>query len=313
MHDQADQLRRLVREAVDLRGELAPGGPLIAVSSAHRHLGASTIACGLACELASLGKQVTLVDANFAAPRLAAMLDVEPPGTLADVLAGARRAIEVLAPVNDSLRLLAAEPADGDVELNADAFARLHGELVAVARQCDALVIDAGAGMNPWIDRLWQLASHVLLVATPAPASVVDAYAAVKLSRHDRLAGKLQLLVTRCDASADAARIHAGFSDTCQRFLGQTVKPPAVLPAFGEAPDANFQRSLRLLAADLACDFRALASRLPRRTASNSANRLSHSQSVSIDAAAACRACPGFEADPTPPPTPSLRWGLLPD
>lgn len=266
MHDQADQLRRLVREAVELRGELAPGAPLIVVSGAQRRLGASTIACGLAGELTSLGKQIALVDANFVAPSLAAMLDVEPPGTLADVLAGARRAIEVLTPAAENLRLLAAEPGEVDVELSAEAFSRIHGELVALARQCDAIVIDAGAGTSPWVDRLWQLANHVLLVATPAPASVVDAYAAVKLSRHDRLAGKLQLVVTRCDAAADAARIHAGFNDTCERFLGQSVKPPAVLPAFGEAPDATFQRSLRLLAADLACDFRALASRLPRKT-----------------------------------------------
>jgi MinD-like ATPase involved in chromosome partitioning or flagellar assembly len=274
MHDQADQLRRLVREAVDLRGELAPGGPLIVVSGAQPLLGATTIACGLARELAGLGKQVTLVDANLASPRLAAALQVEPRGMLAEVLAGARRAIEVLTPVGDNLRLLATEPAESDVELSADAFGRLHAELAAVSRQSDALIIDAGAGMNPWIDRLWQLAGHVLLVTKPRSASIVDAYAAVKLSRHDRLEGKLQLVVTRCDAAADAARIHAGFSDTCQRFLGQTVKPPALLPAFGDAPDVNFHRSLRLLAADLACDFRALASHVPRRMAPAPSHRL---------------------------------------
>jgi flagellar biosynthesis protein FlhG len=313
MHDQADQLRRLVREAVELRGELAPGAPLIVVSGAQRHLGASTIACGLARELTSLGKQITLVDASFAAPRLAAMLAVEAPGSLADVLAGSRRAIEVLTPAGENLRLLAAAPGHANVELSADAFARLHGELVAVARQCDALVIDAGAGMNPWVDRLWQLASHVLLVAAPASASVVDAYAAVKLSRHDRLAGKLQLVMARCDAAADAARIHAGFSDTCERFLGQSVKPPAVLPAFGDTPDANFQRSLRLLAADLACDFRVLAARLPRRHPGNAASRVPLAQTFVSNSALAPGASRGFEADPTPSPTPSSRWGLLPE
>jgi flagellar biosynthesis protein FlhG len=309
MHDQADQLRRLVREAVDLRGELAPGAPLIVVSGAQRRLGASTIACGLARELTSLGKKITLVDANVAAPRLAAMLDVDPSGTLADVLAGARRAIEVLTPTAENLRLLAAEPAAADVELGAEAFARLQGELGAVARQCDALLIDAGAGMNPWIDRLWQLASHVLLAATPASASIVAAYAAVKLSRHDCLAGRLQLAITRCDAAADAARIHAGFSDTCLRFLGQAVKAPAVLPTFVETPDASFQRSLRLLAADLACDFRVLASRLPRRAA-YSPRYEPPAIAKSTPAPGASR---GIEVAPPEPPTPSLRWGLESD
>jgi hypothetical protein len=103
--------------------------------------------------------------------------------------------------------------------------------------------------MTPWIDRLWQLAQHVLLVVQPASSSIVDAYAAIKQSHSERTAGKLQLVVTRCDAGADAARIHSGLNATCERFLGQSLKPPAVLPT-QTSDDASFHRSVRLLAAE---------------------------------------------------------------
>ncbi|HYO25319.1 MAG TPA: hypothetical protein VEQ85_10260 [Lacipirellulaceae bacterium] len=144
--------------------------------------------------------------------------------------------------------------------------------------------------MTPWVDQLWQLAHRVLLVTTPAPAAVVDAYAAVKHSHHQRLAGKLQLVVTRCDAPADAARIHAGFSETCVRFLGQAIGPPAILPTFPRSAAAStgahpptadpYARSLRLLAADLACDFRALAARLPERGARHQRSQFSSQPSA---------------------------------
>jgi MinD-like ATPase involved in chromosome partitioning or flagellar assembly len=263
MHDQADQLRRLVREAIDVRGDLAPGAPLIAVSGAQPRLGATTIACGLARELASLGKQVTLVDANLAAPAIAEQFEATPYGTLAEVLVGSRRAIEVLTPVADNIHILAGDAEPASAPLDAEAFAHLYAELAALSRQCDVVIIDAGAGMNPWVDRLWQLASQTLLVTTPAAPAVLDAYTALKLSDHERAAAKLQLVVTRCDAAADAARIHGGFSATSERFLGHAIRPPAVLPTITATGDA-FQRSVRVLAADLACDLRALALRVPR-------------------------------------------------
>lgn len=288
MPDQATELRRLVREAVDVRADLAPGAPVIVLSAAQPRLGATTAVCGLARQLLELGKRVILIDANFPAPALAERYRIRPHGTLANVLAGSRRAVEVLATPLENLRVLpgAAQTASGAgapqgpatpavPQLDGQSIRRLQGELAALARQADVVLVDAGAGMTPWVDQLWQLAHRVLLITTPAPAAVVDAYAAVKHSHHERLAGKLQLVVTRCDAPADAARIHAGFSETCVRFLGQAVAPPAILPAFphvaaGGAPAHPqaadpYARSLRLLAADLACDFRALAARLPER------------------------------------------------
>jgi flagellar biosynthesis protein FlhG len=265
MHDQADQLRKLVREAVEHHADLAPGAPIIAVAGARPGVGATTFTCGLARELASLGKQVVLVDANLAVPALAERLGVDARGTLTDVLAGARRAIEVLADPASNIRLLAGAPAPNAPQLDAQAFSNLHREIAAISRRCDIVLLDAGRGMTPWIDRLWQLASHVLLLATPDRQTMLDAYAAIKLSRHERTASKLQLVVTHCDAGADAARVHAGLSATCERFLGSAIRPPAVLPTLAPEDDAAFQRSVRLLAADLVCECRALTSRIPSR------------------------------------------------
>jgi flagellar biosynthesis protein FlhG len=267
MHDQADQLRKLVRDAVERHGALAPGAPLVAIAAGQREVGATSIACGLAQELARLGKQVILVDANFTAPAIAPFFDAKPRGTLAELLAGKRRAIEILTPVAENIRILAGVDRFDPAQVAGEALENLTAELAALARHADVVLLDVGAGMNPWINRLWLAAHQVLLITNTHSAAMLDAYTAVKMSQFDRIADKLQLVVTRCDAAADAARLHAGFAATCEKFLGFTVRPPAVLPTFTADDRAAYQRSLRLVAADLACDFRALAARMPARRA----------------------------------------------
>ena len=296
MHDQADQLRKLVRQAVRLDGSLAPGAPIIAVSGGQPGAGVTTIACGLARELARLGKQVVLIDANLQRPH-AAMLLARPyrlasphtpdpasagpghpmalTGSLGEVLAGTRRAVEVLTTVEDGLRLLAGRPGALPL-LDREAVDRFFGEVHALSQQADVILIDAGSGMNSWIDRLWQLARGVLLVTTPDSTAVVDSYAAVKLAQFHRLDQKLRLLVNRCPQHAEAAALGRRFEETCRRFLFIGAKPVASLPSSDRDDDATqFRRGVRLLAADLACDFRAVAHRLPREKSNAVSDQLS--------------------------------------
>ncbi|RIK86714.1 MAG: hypothetical protein DCC67_02560 [Planctomycetota bacterium] len=290
MHDQADQLRQLVRATLEGEGMRASGVPIVAVSGSQPGAGATTVACDLARQLARLGKQVILVDAAIAAaplgfyasPDLArsGLLEVQraaPRGqtatsalaskgsrhfaTLAEVLAGNRRAVEALARTSeDGLRLLPGCRTIAAPPLDRRALERFRAELVALSHEADALIIDAGAGMNSWIDRLWQLARQVLLAATPDDQSFLDAYAAVKLSQHELLEDKLRLVLNQTD-EAELAALDRRFTETCRRFLSLTPQPAVALPSCrrSDASDGSdaFTRGVRLLAADLACDFRA--------------------------------------------------------
>ena len=285
MPDQAAQLRKLVRVAAQADPSLAPGGPIVAVSGGRAEMGTTTVACQLARELARLGKQVVLIDANVLRPGAAAHFGLrsDADDNIDAILRGARRAVEVLVEVEEGLRLLPGIPA-GELPppLDRQAVDHFSSELLALSRQSDAILIDAGSGMNPWVDRLWQLARQVLLVATPESESFLDAYAAVKLSQHHRHDGKIRLLLNRTVDDWELAPLATRFEDTCTKFLKLTPKPAAALPEFlrtkqprvndpperpetappPSLPDEPFRRATRLLAADLAADFRVAALRL---------------------------------------------------
>lgn len=285
MPDQAAQLRKLVRVAAQADPSLAPGGPIVAVSGGRAEMGTTTVACQLARELARLGKQVILIDANVLRPGAARHFNLRPPQdhNIDAILRGARRAVEVLVEVAEGVRLLPGV-ALGELPppLDREAVDHFASELLALSQQSDAILIDAGSGMNPWVDRLWQLARQVVLVATSESESFLDAYAAVKLSQHHRHDGKIRLLLNRTVDDWELAPLAMRFEDTCAKFLRLTPKPAVALPEFlrtkqprdndppgrptdphsALVPDEPFRRATRLLAADLAADFRVAALRL---------------------------------------------------
>ena len=278
MPDQAAQLRKLVRVAAQADPSLAPGGPIVALSGGRGEMGVTTVTCQLARELARLGKQVVVIDANLRTPALAQHFGADPRP-------GSRRAVEILVDVEENIRLLPGVPA-GELAppLDRQAVDHFASELLALSQQSDAILIDTGSGMNLWVDRLWQLARQVLLISTPESEAFLDAYAAVKLSQHHRHDGKVRLLLNRTVDDWELGPLATRFEDTCTKFLRLTPKPAAALPEFlrtkqprvneppersetvpvSSLPDEPFRRATRLLAADLAADFRVAALRLVR-------------------------------------------------
>ena len=209
MHDQADQLRQLVRDTVQADQSLQPGAPLVVLSGGKSGVGTTTIAVRLAQELSRLGKSTVLVDANPTQPDVAKLLpgkkNSEQHGSLADVLDGSRQAIEVLQSIGNNIRLLSGRWAPlSPPDLSHQAVDRLLAELRSLGSTADVVVADVGSGMSPWANRFWQAAQQVLLVTSPEPVAVMDSYASIKLTESQGLGQKLRIVVNRCNNKEEA-------------------------------------------------------------------------------------------------------------
>jgi flagellar biosynthesis protein FlhG len=268
MHDQADRLRELVRRSVAAHPALAPGAPLVAISGGRPGDGATVLACQLGRELARLGKRVVLVDADLAGPhltaRMAPRLRRPARGSLADVARGTRRAVEALCVLDDGLQLLAGSPAGEAAAWDAAAVQRVLQEIPNVGVTADLVLVDLGAGMSPWVDQFWQIAAEVLLVCRHDPASVQDAYRALKLSTWERLQRRMRVVVEGDGDSQQIAAIGQRLAETCREFLALEIRGCSGITTRGRAAwgksasllvdDPQFVRSVRLLAADMLCD-----------------------------------------------------------
>lgn len=264
MRDQADQLRQLVRQTVKAHPALEPGIPLVVISGGQDGVGVTTVAVQLVEELALLGKRSVLVDAHPLRPEVATHFGAEVHGSLAEVLDGSRSAVEVLQSVSEWIQLLPGRWAtDSPPEMSREAIHRLLAELRTLDARADVVVVDAGSGMSPWVQHLWETASQVLLITTGESSAVMDSYAAVKLSPWAEVDGKVRLVVNRCDDRQLAQRIADQFAETCRRFLGLDVaSAPAVAcreetrttaqrQRVATVDNRAFHQSIRLLAAEV--------------------------------------------------------------
>ena len=103
-------------------------------------------------------------------------------------------------------------------------------ELEAFAADFDVLVIDTGAGIADKTVDLVIAADEALVVVTPEPTAIADAYATLKtllLHRSDLVTG---LLVNMADSAEEAAELHDKFAELASRFLGAEIDNRGYIP-----------------------------------------------------------------------------------
>lgn len=218
MHDQADELRQLVRQGHDAEHACAPRW--ITVAGGKGGVGATTVALRLAAAMASAGRRVVLVDGDFACPNLASFTAVEARYTICDVLASRRGVHEALEAGPGGIQLLLGPPAERrPVECSPAAQQRLIEQLQRLGAHADAVLVDAGAGVSRLMRSFWQSADDLVLVTTADPVAVMDTYAALKQLYTREPNQQVHALVNQAADLAEGEAVAGRLQEACRRFL----------------------------------------------------------------------------------------------
>jgi flagellar biosynthesis protein FlhG len=233
MHDQANDLRRLVRQAISARDDAPAGRPeLIVVSGGKGGVGTTTIAVNLAIALVQRGSRTVLVDADTHGSDARILCQLDELYTIADVLSARRTVRESLQPGPGGLQVLPGAWAEGDIsEFPPQSQERLIDQLRDLGNRADCVVVDAGNGPNRLIKRLWQAADLVLLVTTSELASVMDAYASIKVLAAGDDSIRIQPVVNMTPTPAEVDEVFGRLNRACLRFLGIHLDAADWLPA----------------------------------------------------------------------------------
>jgi flagellar biosynthesis protein FlhG len=278
MSDQASTLRRIASQrgnqtAFPASGRakgttvIEAGRPLtLAVTSGKGGVGKSNFAVNVALELAGLGKRVALLDADLALANMDVLLGLNPPFHLGHVLRGERTLDEIVIEVANGLRLI---PGGSGIEelanLARHQHTRLVQELQAFEADADVVLVDTAAGLADNVTGVLRAADQVIVVTTPDPTAVVDAYAMIKVI-HQQAAGKpIRIVVNEVIGIGDAERIFAQLQAAATRFLDRRLSLLGTIPRDAElvravreqvpvvwhAPDTASSRAMRLIARHL--------------------------------------------------------------
>ncbi|MFO0792248.1 MAG: hypothetical protein U0805_22545 [Pirellulales bacterium] len=117
-----------------------------------------------------------------------------------------------------------------DLGASRQAFQVFISSLQSLADAFDVVVVDAGAGMSAWVQRLWSRAGLVALVTTPEDAAVLDAYATFKQGIAAEPAINVRLLVNQAQSERVASETQRRMDHSCQRFLTRALPALPALP-----------------------------------------------------------------------------------
>lgn len=204
------------------------------ISSGKGGVGKTTLTVNLGITMAKAGKRVLLLDADLGLANINVLLKVKPQYTIYEVIRGERTMAEVITKTPFKIDLIAGASGIPELaELSAHERERFLDSLEQIS-DYDILIIDTGAGISRNVTQFLLAADEVLIVSTPDPASMTDAYGLIKtVLKEDQR--PLNLIVNRAGSPATARRVADRLSEVTQKFvqgsleyLGHVPKDPLI-------------------------------------------------------------------------------------
>ena len=241
MNDQAALLRAMMAgRRVDAPEPTGP--PAIVIGSGKGGVGKSVVSVLLAGRLAMEGRRVLLVDGSQNMGNLHVLLGIQRSSRLEHLLADGVAARDLLVPVHERLSLLPADSgAEGLYALGATDRARLHHRLSALYDDFDAVIVDAGPGLESVVRVATMRATRCVVLTAPEPAALTDAYATIKIVNLQVSDLPVDVLINRvCDAS-EGPETYERLATAAGRFLHRELR---YLGALWE--DEEIRRAVRM-------------------------------------------------------------------
>lgn len=198
----------------------------IAVTSGKGGVGKSSLVANLALALGARGKQVIVFDADLGMANLDVIFGVRPRFTLYHVVEGKKSLLDIITSVNERVKLFAGGSGLSSLaDLEDDVRMNILESLAQIRQYADILLIDTGAGLSSNVIEFLRYADEVLLVSTPEPTSMADAYGIIKtLAKSEEPFPKVSVIVNRAASSVEAVGVSSRLSTVSKKFLDAEVQ-----------------------------------------------------------------------------------------
>lgn len=232
--DQASKLRNIVKN-----NQVIPpvqNARVITITSGKGGVGKSNVSVNLAIQLKKRGKKVVIFDADFGLANVEVIFGIVPKYNLFDIIYNNKEISEVL--TSEPLGIDFLSGGSGVTELlklDQAQVTYLVDALKQLDRYADVIIIDTGAGISEAVLNFIFASNEIILVTTPEPTSVTDAYAVLKAIKNDSRQNEeeekdIHLLVNRVSSDEEGMEVYRKLSKVTERFLDFKLKNIGFLP-----------------------------------------------------------------------------------
>lgn len=235
MTDQAENLRQVIdnlRHKQAANRAVVPDAPerrnarVITVTSGKGGVGKTNVTINLAIALSELGKRVIILDADFGLANIDVLFGIVPQYTLLDVIKDKKNIMEVLTEGPRNTKFISGGSGVEElVKLDRQKLARFVDNMSMLDRMADIIIIDTGAGLSENVMSFITAADEVLLVTTPEPTSITDAYALIKMVSNRDRTKTIRVIVNRSESIGEANDVLNKLVLVADKFLGIRLEP----------------------------------------------------------------------------------------
>ncbi len=192
----------------------------VSISSGKGGVGKTSITVNLAFALSRKGVNTLVVDGDMGLANVDVLLKLDPSKTLRDVLESDGDPMDAVIFLNPQFAVLPASSGVPEMAtLEAREHTQLEGLLDSITSRFDCLILDTAAGIGASVLWLNNYAQHNIIVVTPDPTSITDAYALIKVLSRDYGRNNFHILMNSVASEPEGAQIFENLARAAVRFL----------------------------------------------------------------------------------------------
>ena len=227
MIDQAAKLRELVndkkilsKQVTSQKRQIVEDARVICITSGKGGVGKTNFTINLAMELSRLNNRVVIMDADLGLANIDVVLGIIPQYTLLDIIYGEKSIEEIMVPGPNGIKVISGSSGiTGFVDISLSSIQQLIEKLHIINNYADIILIDTGAGLSGSVLSFVLAAQEVIVVTTPEPASIADAYAMIKTINLKEKNKKIKIVVNKIGNITEGNVTFEKLRNAVKRFL----------------------------------------------------------------------------------------------
>lgn len=235
MRDQAEKLREIfenldydkIKQETYKNNEknLRKFARVITITSGKGGVGKTNLAINLGIKLSQLGLKVIIIDADLGLSNIDIVLGKAPKYSLSDVINYRKEILEIIEEGPEGIKFISGGSGVQDlIRIDKNQLANLLIQLSKLDEEADIVFIDTGAGLSNNVLSFIYAAKEIILVTTPEPTAITDAYALIKVISQKDKTKEIKLVVNRVENIEEAENLLNKLTEVSEKFLGINVQ-----------------------------------------------------------------------------------------
>lgn len=236
MEDQAEELRALMKDKSrdneeyplqsDTESRKNRKTRIITITSGKGGVGKTNVATNMAIAYGQMGKKVILIDADLGFANVNVMMNLIPQYNLYHVIRKQKRMADIILETDYGIRLVAGASGFSKIANMTEEERNSFINEMYTLSDADIIIIDTSAGVSKNVLGFVAAADEVIVVTTPEPTSITDAYGIIKIiaTEVDNLNINLKMIVNRVNSSMEGKRVADRMIQIAAQFLNLKVE-----------------------------------------------------------------------------------------